>query len=318
MHITCRVLGSLGLLLLAAACSSRRENVFQGYAEGDFIYLSSSQPGRLERLAVARGDQVAAGAPMFALESVLEQAAQRQAQHQLDAALAQLEDLKTGKRPPEVGVINEQLAAAEAAARKSASQRERDEIQYRAGGISQEQLQATRAQADADAAKVRELQHQVQVARLPGREQQLRAQNEQVEAARAAVSEANWKLDQKTMAAPRAGLVYDTLYREGEWINAGNPVVRMLPPQNIKVRFFVPEIVLGSLAPGRALSVRCDGCAADVPAVISYISAESEYTPPVIYSNETRVKLVYMIEARPSPQDAPKLHPGQPLEVRLP
>lgn len=318
MHITCRVLGSLGLFLLAAACSSRRENVFQGYAEGDFIYLSSSQPGRLERLAVARGDQVAAGAPMFALESVLEQAAQRQAQHQLDAALAQLEDLKTGKRPPEVGVINEQLAAAEAAARKSASQRERDEIQYRAGGISQEQLQATRAQADADAAKVRELQHQVQVARLPGREQQLRAQNEQVEAARAAVSEANWKLDQKTMAAPRAGLVYDTLYREGEWINAGNPVVRMLPPQNIKVRFFVPEIVLGSLAPGRALSVRCDGCAADVPAVISYISAESEYTPPVIYSNETRVKLVYMIEARPSPQDAPKLHPGQPLEVRVP
>jgi HlyD family secretion protein len=318
MHITCRVLGSLGLFLLAAACSSRRENVFQGYAEGDFIYLSSSQPGRLERLAVARGDQVAAGAPMFALESVLEQAAQRRAQHQLDAALAQLEDLKTGKRPPEVGVINEQLAAAEAAARKSASQRERDEIQYRAGGISQEQLQATRAQADADAAKVRELQHQVQVARLPGREQQLRAQNEQVEAARAAVSEANWKLDQKTMAAPRAGLVYDTLYREGEWINAGNPVVRMLPPQNIKVRFFVPEIVLGSLAPGRALSVRCDGCAADVPAVISYISAESEYTPPVIYSNETRVKLVYMIEARPSPQDAPKLHPGQPLEVRVP
>jgi HlyD family secretion protein len=290
----------------------------QGYAEGDFIYLSSSQPGRLERLAVARGDQVAAGAPMFALESVLEQAAQRQAQHQLDAALAQLEDLKTGKRPPEVGVINEQLAAAEAAARKSTSQRERDEIQYRAGGISQEQLQATHAQADADAAKVRELQHQVQVARLPGREQQLRAQNEQVEAARAAVSEANWKLDQKTMAAPRAGLVYDTLYREGEWINAGNPVVRMLPPQNIKVRFFVPEIVLGSLAPGRALSVRCDGCAADVPAVISYISAESEYTPPVIYSNETRVKLVYMIEARPSPQDAPKLHPGQPLEVRVP
>jgi HlyD family secretion protein len=318
MHITCRVLGSLGLFLLAAACSSRRENVFQGYAEGDFIYLSSSQPGRLERLAVARGDQVAAGAPMFALESVLEQAAQRQAQHQLDAALAQLEDLKTGKRPPEVGVINEQLAAAEAAARKSTSQRERDKIQYRAGGISQEQLQATHAQADADAAKVRELQHQVQVARLPGREQQLRAQNEQVEAARAAVSEANWKLDQKTIAAPRAGLVYDTLYREGEWINAGNPVVRMLPPQNIKVRFFVPEIVLGSLAPGRALSVRCDGCAADVPAVISYISAESEYTPPVIYSNETRVKLVYMIEARPSPQDAPKLHPGQPLEVRLP
>lgn len=119
------------------------------------------------------------------------------------------------------------------------------------------------------------------------------------------------------MAAPRAGLVYDTLYREGEWIAAGSPVVRLLPPQNIKVRFFVPEAVVGGLAPGRAVSLHCDGCAADVPAAISFISSESEYTPPVIYSNETRVKLVYMIEARPSPGDAPKLHPGQPLEVRL-
>jgi HlyD family secretion protein len=217
----------------------------------------------------------------------------------------------------EVAVTSAQLAAAEAAARKSASQRQRDEIQYRGGGISQEQLEASRAQADADAANVRELQHQVQVARLPGRTQQLRAQSEQVEAARAALAEATWKLDQKTMAAPRAGLVYDTLFREGEWVNAGNPVVRMLPPENIKVRFFVPETILGSLKPGRAVSVRCDGCGADVPAQISYVSEQSEYTPPIIYSNETRVKLTYMIEAHPSPQDALKLHPGQPLEVRL-
>jgi HlyD family secretion protein len=304
-------------LVLLAACSARRQDVFQGYAEGDFVYLSSSQPGRLERLSVARGEQVAAGTPLFALESGQELAVQRQAQHQLDAAQAQLEDLKTGKRPTEVAVTSAQLAAAEAAARKSASQRQRDEIQYRGGGISQEQLDTSRAQADADAANVRELQHQVEVARLPGRTQQLRAQSEQVEAARASLAEATWKLDQKTMAAPRAGLVYDTLFREGEWVNAGNAVVRMLPPENIKVRFFVSETILGSLKPGRAVSVRCDGCGADVPAQISYISEQSEYTPPIIYSNETRVKLAYMIEAHPSPQDALKLHPGQPLEVRL-
>ena len=316
MHPTRHTLLSFWLLL-AAACSGRQQDTYQGYVEGEFVYVASSQPGRLERLSVARGQEVAAGAPLFALESVQEQAAQRQAQHQFAAAQAQLEDLKSGKRPAEVGVISAQLAAAEVTARKSASQRQRDETQYRAGGISQDQVEATRAQADADEARVRELQHQVQVAKLPGRDAQLHAQAEQVQAAGAALEEANWKLDEKTMAAPRGGLVYDTLYREGEWIAAGNPVVRLLPPQNIKVRFFVPETVIGSLAPGRAVSLHCDGCAADVPATISFISPESEYTPPVIYSNETRVKLAYMIEARPSPQDGPKLHPGQPLAVRL-
>jgi HlyD family secretion protein len=317
MQPSYRVFGSLGLFLLAAACSGHRQDAFQGYAEGDFVYLSSSQPGRLDRLNVARGEQVAEGSPLFALESGQEQAAQRQAQHQLEAAQAQLEDLKTGRRPVEVAVTRAQLSEAEATARQSDSQHQRDELQYRSGGISKEQLDASRAQADADSAKVRELQHQVEVARLPGRTQQLRAQSEQVEAARAALAEATWKLDQKTMAAPRAGLVYDTLFREGEWVNAGNPVVRMLPPENIKVRFFVPESILGSLKTGHSVSVRCDGCGADVPAQISYISEQSEYTPPVIYSNETRVKLTYMIEAHPSPQDAPKLHPGQPLEVRV-
>jgi HlyD family secretion protein len=305
------------LSLLAAACSSRRQDVFQGYAEGEFVDVASSQSGHLEKLKVARGDQIAAGASLFSLESVQEEAALRQAQHELAVAEAQLKDLKSGKRPVEVAVTSEQLAQAEVAAQRSALQRQRDEAQYRAGGISQDQLQATRAQAEGDAAKVRELQNQVRVARLPGRDEQLRAQAAQVEVARAGLADAQWKLDQKAQAAPQSGLVFDTLYREGEWIASGSPVVRMLPPENIKVRFFVPQPILGSLALGRAVSIHCDGCAAEVPAVISFISPQAEYTPPVIYSNETRSKLVFMIEARPSPRDAPKLHPGQPLEVHL-
>jgi HlyD family secretion protein len=108
------------------------------------------------------------------------------------------------------------------------------------------------------------------------------------------------------------------MYREGEWVAAGNPVVRMLPPQNIKVRFFVPETVVGSLAIGHKVSLHCDGCVTDIPATVTYVSAEAEYTPPVIYSNETRGKLIYMIEAHPTREDAPKLHPGQPVSVRVP
>ena len=91
----------------------------------------------------------------------------------------------------------------------------------------------------------------------------------------------------------------------------------MLPPENVKVRFFVPETVVGSLNAGRKLSIHCDGCAADVAASITFISPEAEYTPPNIYSNDTRTKLVFMVEARPEPADAGKLRPGQPVVVRL-
>jgi HlyD family secretion protein len=316
MHMN-RTLAFSCLSLLAAACSSHRQDVFQGYAEGEFVNVASSQSGHLEKLQVARGAQIAAGASLFSLESVQEQAALLQAQHQLAAAEAQLKDIKSGKRPVEVAVLSEQMAQAEVASQRSAQQRQRDEAQYRVGGISLEQLQATRAQADGDAARVRELQNQVEVARLPGRDEQLRAQADQVEVARAALTDAHWKLDQKVQTAPQAGMIFDTLYREGEWIAAGSPVVRILPPENIKVRFFVPQPILGSLAPGRAVNIHCDGCSADIPAAITFISPQAEFTPPIIYSNETRSKLVFMIEARPSTRDAPKLHPGQPLEVRL-
>ncbi len=291
--------------------------VYQGYVEGEFVYLSSSQSGTLTQLAVQRGQTVAVDAPAFALEAVNETAALQQAQHQLAAARAQLADLQTGKRPPEVSVTKAQLAQAAAQARKAEQQRVRDEAQFRAGGISAQQLDDSRTAAQTTAAQVRELQSQVDVANLPGRAQQIGAQAAQVEAAQAAVAAAQWKLDQKRVAAPAAGLVYDTLYRLGEWVQAGNPVVQMLPPQNVKVRFFVPETVVGSLAPGRAVSIHCDGCAADVPARVTYVSNEAEYTPPVIYSNESRTKLVFMVEARPAPADAPKLHPGQPVAVRV-
>ncbi|MGU7780867.1 HlyD family secretion protein [Burkholderia sp. PU8-34] len=305
-------------LALAAGCGQRTSDQasYQGYVEGEFVYLSSSQSGTLTQLAVQRGQTITANAPAFALEAVNETAALQQAQHQLAAAQAQLADLQTGKRPPEVNVAKAQLAQAAAQAGKAADQLARDERQYAAGGISKQQLDDSRASAQTTAAQVRELQSQVDVARLPGRSQQITAQAAQVDAAQAAVAVAQWKLDQKRVAAPASGLVYDTLYRLGEWVQAGNPVVQMLPPQNVKVRFFVPETAVATLAPGRAVAIHCDGCAADVPARITYVSSEAEYTPPVIYSNESRTKLVFMIEARPAVADAPKLHPGQPVAVR--
>jgi HlyD family secretion protein len=286
--------------------------------EGEFVYLASSQPGHLEQLAVVRGAQIDKGTLAFRLEATAEDAEQKQAQQQLGAAEAQLADIQTGKRPPEIAVVRAQLLQAQAAATKSEQQRQRDETQYHAGGIAREQLEASVAQATADSARVSELSSQLDVARLPGRAEQLKAQSEQVQAAEAVLAQATWRLDQKTVIAPRAGLVYDTLYREGEWVQAGSPVVSLLPPGNIKVRFFVPESVVGALAIGRTVTLHCDGCTGDVSATISYVSSQAEYTPPVIYSNDTRSKLVFMIEAHPAPADASKLHPGQPLAVRIP
>ncbi|WP_175685473.1 HlyD family secretion protein [Burkholderia anthina] len=290
---------------------------YQGYVEGEFVYLSSSQAGTLTQLSVERGQTVATGTPVFSLEAVDETAALRQAQHQLEATRAQLADLQTGKRPPEIAVTRAQLAQATAQAARAATQLARDERQYAAGGLSKQQLDDSRTSEQTTAAQVRELQNQVDVARLPGRAQQVAAQAAQVDAAQAAVAAAQWKLDQKRVAAPVAGRVYDTLYRVGEWVQAGNPVVQMLPPQNLKVRFFVPEAAVASIAPGRTVTIRCDGCPADVPARVTYVSHEAEYTPPVIYSNESRTKLVFMVEARPAIADAPKLHPGQPVAVRM-
>jgi HlyD family secretion protein len=306
-----------GAAFVIAACSKHEPARWQGYAEGEYVYLASSQSGTLTHLEVTRGQTVAVNAPAFALDSVEEAAARDEALHRLAAAQKQLVDLQTGKRPPEVRVTEAQLAQAEANAHKAALQLTRDEAQLRAGGIAQAQLDDSRAQAASTAAQVRELQNQVRVANLPGRVAQIAAQAAEVEASRASLAQAQWRLDQKRVNVPSGGLVYDTLFRVGEWVQAGNPVVQFLPPHNVKVRFFVPETVVGSLSPGRKVNVRCDGCAADVPATITWISNAAEYTPPVIYSNENRAKLVFMIEAHPSAQDAVKLHPGQPVEVTL-
>jgi len=302
---------------LLAGCSRQDPNAFQGYVEGEFVYLASSQSGELTQLAVARGQTVQADTPLFELESVDETAALQQAQQQLAAARAQLADIETGKRTPEVNVVRAQLAEAVANTRKASMQLTRDQAQFAAGGIPKAQLDDSRANADATSAQVRELTNQVEVARLPGRSQQLAAQSAQVAAAQAVVTQAQWKLDQKRVAAPAQGLVYDTLYRVGEWVKAGSPVVEMLPPQNVKVRLFVPEAIVGRIAAGQSLTVHCDGCARDVPAKITYVSNKAEYTPPVIYSNESRSKLVFMVEAHPSIADAPSLHPGQPVTVTL-
>lgn len=306
---------TLAVTAALAGCGDHGPAPWQGYVEGEFVYVASSQAGTLQTLSVTRGQQVKAGDALFALESTFELAAQAHARETLASAEAQLRDLDTGKRPDEIAVSAAQLRQAIAVRDKSVAQFDRDQAQYAAGGISREQLDASRADARSSTAHVQELQSSLAVAKLPGREAQRQAQAAQVDAARASLAQADWQLAQKHPGASAAGRVCDTMYRVGEWVAAGSPVVRLLPPGNIKVRFFVPETALGSLSAGQTVHISCDGCGAGVDARITYVSNQAEYTPPVIYSNDTRDKLVYMIEAHPAPADAPKLNPGQPVQV---
>ena len=133
--------------------------------------------------------------------------------------------------------------------------------------------------------------------------------------ARARLATAQTRLARRKAASPVTGSVQQIYYRPGELVPAGRPVVSLLPPGNIKVRFFVPETVLAKIALGDAVTIHCDGCKSDVAARVTFISRTSEFTPPVIYSLDERSKLVFLIEARSeTPGD---LRVGQPVDVRF-
>ncbi|HTY86793.1 MAG TPA: efflux RND transporter periplasmic adaptor subunit [Candidatus Acidoferrum sp.] len=143
------------------------------------------------------------------------------------------------------------------------------------------------------------------------------ADRSQVDAQTAALDKARWSFDQKQQFAPTNALVHDTLYRPGEWVAAGKPVVVLLPPANLKVRFFVPQAALPKIKPGQTVQVTFDGGPHAYPAIVNYISTQAEFTPPVLYNRENRAKIVFMIEAKCTPADAADLRPGQPVDVRI-
>ncbi len=274
--------------------------------------------GALTQLSVRRGDQVVVGAPLFALEKENEVAARRQAEQQLQGALARLDNLRTGKRAPEVETVQEQLRQAVATRDLAVSNLDRQQRLYAEKFVSGAVIDDARMQVKRSEAAVAELKALVATARLPARPDEIRATEADARAASEALAQADWRLGQRAIASPVTGRVNDTYYVKGDWVPAGVPVASVLPPANIKVRFFVPEPTLARTRPGLAVSVSCDGCGAAISATVDFISDRAEFTPPVLYSRDNRAKLVYLVEARVTPADAARLHPGQPVDVVLP
>lgn len=308
---------ALAAALAFAGCSEKPATSFPGYAEGEYVRLASPVSGSLTRLFVKKGEQAAADAPAFVLEQESERAARAEAQARVSRAEAIVRNLQSGRRAQEIAALQAQLKQAEASLEFAQADMRRQNQLVTAKFVALARVEEARSAVERDQARVREIQALIDVGRLPARPEEIRAAEQELHAAEAQLSQANWRLEQKSQRIPTAGKVTDLLYREGEFVAAGSPVLSLLPPQNIKARFFVPEAVLGSLRLGQALDLHCDGCGAPIPATLSFIASEAEYTAPLIYSKENRASLVFMIEARPAPADAARLHPGQPLEIRL-
>jgi len=263
---------------------------------------------------VKRGDRVEAGKPVFALEQEQERAARTEAEERVRSAQARLENLTEPKREPEVAALREQVNAAKAAREFSRTQLTREEDLMKKGYTTKPKLDEARSAYTRDVARVREAEAQLKTALQPvGRSQEREGAEAEMAMAKAALAQAQWRLEQKSMPAPVGGLVQDTFFVEGEWVPAGRAVASILPPANVKARFYVPETIVGSIPIGRAVEISCDGCG-PIEAKVSYVSSQAEYTPPVLYSKESRSKLVFLLEARLP--NAP-LRPGQPIDVRL-
>lgn len=303
-------------ILLVTACTRERPVHWQGYIEGEFVYVSAPVPGQLESLAVQRGRQVASGAALFTLEHAAETAAKQEAASRVTAAQARLADLQQGQRPSEIAALEARLAQARSAAELSRLELTRQEQLHVSGVNSAEAYDRARLTHERNLNAVDELTAQLETARLGGRRDAIAAAQAEVNAAEAALARAEWNVAQKTQAAPQAGFIYDTLYRAGEYVPAARPIVALLPPENLKVRFFVPETVYGTLKAGDPIKVTVDGRDSPVSARITYLSPQPEYTPPVLYNRENRSKLVFMIEGVFDPADAATLHPGQPVDVK--
>jgi HlyD family secretion protein len=264
---------------------------------------------------VRRGERVEAGRPVFALEQESERAARLEAEERLKVAQARLGNLKVPRRPPEIEALRAQVNQARAARELAALQLEQAEKLFKERFVAQTRLDEARATHDREVARVREAEAQLKTALQPlGRDAEREAAESEVDAAKAAVAQAVWRLEQKSVAAPVAGLVHETFFVEGEWVPAGRPVAALLPPGNVKVRFYVPEAIVASIGIQKPLEIRCDGCPAPIEAKVSYVSNQAEYTPPVLFSKESRAKLMFLVEAR---LPGANLRPGQPVDVRL-
>jgi HlyD family secretion protein len=287
--------------------------VLSGYVEGETLYMSAPGAGPVSEVRVVRGQRVAAGQPLFALDAAQLAARRDAAAAAVAAAEAQAADARKGQRPDELAVYDAERAAADAQLKEAAAELARVRTLTAKGIFAPARLDQAQAAYNTALANSRAVGARKQVGTLGARPDAVRAADAAVEQAKSNLADAQNRLDQISPAAPAAARVEDVFFQNGEWAGANQPVVALLLDNRVRLRFFVPEKEISLYRIGAKVRFSCDGCRPDLAATINFISVRPEFTPPVIYSRGARDRLVYMVEALPD--DPRLLNPGQPVDV---
>jgi HlyD family secretion protein len=295
--------------LALVACGPAGNGPLTGYIEGEYLRVAAPF-GTLQQLTVRRG-RGEGQRPLFALERE-RNAARRERKSDCGAERATRTCRRTSARPKSRWW---RTAAAGGAARGCRLPTSTGSRNSSPRAVSSAALDDALA-AKRDLPRVR-LRGQHDDDEAAARNDEIRGGSRRESGARKAGAK-RVAPAQRAVAAPATGLVHDTYYNAGDFVPAGSPVVSILPPANVKARFYVPEPMLAQLHAGTVVKLGCDGCGAPIPATVDFVSDLAEYTPPVLYSKENRGKLVFLVEARPAPTEAAKLKPGQPIDVTLP
>lgn len=266
---------ALALVMLLGGCGSPEDKGWLGYVEGETALIAPPQPGWIVALSVTRGQQVNPGDVLFTLDATSQAATHDNAASQLAAA-------------------ENAIGAARAEVERAGKELARQRGLVRIGGTPRSALEQAQAVYDSATAQMSQL-------------------SAQADAARATLANADWALSERTVHARVAGRVEDIFFRQGEYANAGTPVISVLPPANVYVRFFIPETQMATVRLGEQVHVGCDGCPPNLTAMITFVAAQSEFTPPIIYSVGNREKLVFRAEARAA--TLANLRPGLPVTV---
>jgi HlyD family secretion protein len=303
--IVLAVLIGAGVLAWLLLSGSSRPRTLSGYIEGEELYLASPMAGTVASVSAVEGTRVAAGQHLFTIDPATLSAQGQQAEASVAAAQTQIASAEATARQADADVT---AAAADAQRTRQDLARLLSVKRADSAAVAGKDLDAARAAArDANA-------------KLAGAQKIADARWAQVEAARAQTVQAQGgrrevqiRVNQLSPPAPANARVEEVFFQPGEWVSANQPVVALLPDNKVKVRFYVPEQQVARYTPGRSVRFTCDGCVRDMQAVIRYVSPRPEFTPPVIFSRDSRDRLVFMVEAYPT--RPANLQPGLPVDI---
>lgn len=300
--------------ILLLSCN-RSNHPVQGYVEGENIYLASPYSGNLVNMAVVRGQRVKKGDLLFSLDKNPQNFLVKEALANEAQSRNKLEDLIKPKRPPEIAAIEAQIMQAEAQISLAKTRVLRNQTLFNRHVMDKDTLDAAEEHLKEVTALKAQYEANLAFAKLGARPDLISAQQDELNAFVMKKDKSNWDLAQKTSYAPDDGIIFDTYYKVGEFVNDGHPVLSLLSLKNTHIEFFIPLNVAKNLHVGEEISFTYTTSKELHPAKISYISPEAEYVPPLVYSRDNSDKIVF--RAKADVTNMQFMFPGEPVIVYL-